>query len=100
MLGEKNARWTGKEGKSLDVVVIDISGLTVIIDCKDESGYSIPNDHFNRISVEGSGYIPAYNANFFLYIADSFSKNFVRNLRRIENKTSVKGAGISAEDLL
>ena len=99
LLGEKNARWTGKEGKSPDVV-IDVSGLTGIIDCKAESGYSIPNDHFNRISVEENGYIPAYKASFFLYITDSFGKNFVRNLHRIENKTGAKGAGISAEDLL
>jgi hypothetical protein len=74
--------------------------MTGIIDCKAESGYSIPNDHFNRMSVEENGYIPAYNANFFIYVADSFGKSFVRNMRRIETKTGAKGAGISAEDLL
>lgn len=99
ILSQENARWTGKEGKSPDIV-INIFGMTGIIDSKAESGYSIPNDHFNRISVEDSGYIPTYKADFFIYVADSFGKSFVKNLQRIETKTGTKGSGISAEDLL
>lgn len=99
LLGEENARWTGKEGKSPDSV-INITDKTGIIDSKAESNYSIPNDHFNRISVEDNGYIQAYKAGFFIYVADSFGKSFVKNLRRIEMKTNTKGSGISAEDLL
>lgn len=99
LLGEENARWTGKEGKSPDVE-INISGTKGIIDSKAESGYSIPNDHFNRMSVEDSGYIPTYNASFFIYVADSFGKSFDKNLQRISIKTGTKGSGISAEDLL
>ncbi|MFJ7467280.1 restriction endonuclease FokI C-terminal domain-containing protein [Peribacillus frigoritolerans] len=99
LLGQDKARWTGKEGKSPDVV-IEILNLNGLIDCKAESRYSIPNDHFNRISVEESGYIPSYKAKFFIYVAESFGKSFEKNLRRIETKTGAKGCGITAEDLL
>lgn len=107
-----NAKWTGKEGKSPDITFnIENTELNIdylgniptykgIIDCKAERKYSISNDHFNRMTVEDSGYIPAYNANFFMYIANGFGTNFVRNLRNIENKCNIKGCGITAQDLL
>lgn len=107
-----NAKWTGKEGKSPDITFnIENTGFNIdylnsfstykgIIDCKAEKKYSISNDHFNRMTVDDSGYIPAYNANFFMYVANGFGTNFVRNLRNIENKCNIKGCGITAEDLL
>ena len=107
-----NAKWTGKEGKSPDITFnIENSGFNIdylkplpsykgIVDCKAEKKYSISNDHFNRMTVEDSGYIPAYNANFFMYVANGFGTNFVRNLRNIENKCNIKGCGITAKDLL
>jgi len=99
LLGKENVRWTGKEGKSPDIV-LNIEGKVIIIDCKAESNYSIPNDHFNRMTVEDTGYIPVYQADFFLYVANQFSRSFVRNLHRVEQKTNTKGAGITAADLL
>lgn len=94
-----NAKWTGKEGKSPDITfqLLDKNG---IIDCKAESKYNISNDHFNRMTVEDDGYIPAYNADFFLYIVHGFGTNFEKNLKRVEKKCNVRGAGIRAEDLI
>ncbi|OIK03921.1 hypothetical protein [Bacillus sp. MUM 13] len=73
LLGEKNARWTGKEGKSPDVV-IDVSALTGIIDCKAESGYSIPNDHINRISEKKAGISLLTKPTFFFILQTVLAK--------------------------
>ncbi|WP_304341022.1 AlwI family type II restriction endonuclease [Metaclostridioides mangenotii] len=107
-----NAKWTGKEGKSPDITFqIENTGFSInyleelptyngIIDCKAEKKYNISNDHFNRMTVDDSGYIPSYKADFFVYVANGFGTNFVRKLRAIEEKCNVKGCGITAEDLL
>jgi excisionase family DNA binding protein len=101
-----NANWTGKEGKSPDVTFIltpnenNNSNHNCIIDCKAEKKYNISNDHFNRMTVEDTGYIPAYNANLFVYVANGFGTNFVRNLKKVENKCNIPGSGITAEVLL
>lgn len=99
-----NAKWTGKEGKSPDVTFnitpsIDIVKKS-IIDCKAEKKYNISNDHFNRMTVEDTGYIPSYNADLFIYVANGFGTNFVRNLKKIEAKCNIPGSGILAKDLL
>lgn len=99
MLGEENARWAGKEGKSPDIV-FNLLGLTGIVDCKAESNYNISNDHFNRMTVEDEGYIPAYKADFFVYIANGFGSTFIKNLRKVERKCGVSGSAITADDML
>lgn len=100
----KNAKWTGKEGKSPDVtfnISPSIGGIKkTIVDCKAEKKYNISNDHFNRMTVEDTGYIPAYNADLFIYVANGFGTSFVRNLKKIETKCSIPGSGILAKDLL
>lgn len=99
-----NAKWTGKEGKSPDVTFNIISTIDnikkSIVDCKAEKNYNISNDHFNRMTVEDTGYIPAYNADLFIYVANGFGKNFVRNLKKVESKCNIPGSGILAKDLL
>lgn len=72
-------------------MVIEILNLNGLIDCKAESGYSIPNDHFNRISVEESGYIPSYKAKFFIYVAESFGKSFEKIHEELKLKPGQKG---------
>lgn len=102
-----NAKWTGKEGKSPDITFTietfnddTLIKHNCIIDCKAEEKYTISNDHFNRMTVEDTGYIPAYNADVFIYVANGFSTNFIKNLKKIENKCNILGSGIRAEDLL
>lgn len=100
-----NARWVGKEGKSPDVTLSLLptnlsDSLNVIIDCKAEKNYTIPNDHLNRMSVEDTGYIPVYKADVFIYVANRFGSSFEKRLKKIETKCKIPGSGISAEDLV
>jgi len=94
-----DVKWVGKEGKSPDVT-FKLEHKKGIIDCKATSNYNISNDHFNRMTVKGDGYIDNYEADFVVYIAESFGRNFKKKLKKIKDKSNVKGSGIEAEDLL
>jgi excisionase family DNA binding protein len=94
-----DVKWVGKEGKSPDVT-FKLKSKKGIIDCKATSNYNISNDHFNRMTVKKEGYIDNYEGDFVLYVANSFGRNFEKKLKKIKDKSNVKGAGIEADDLL
>lgn len=91
----------GDKGKHPDIAVTSYM-FSGIIDSKAYASYSISNDHKNRMV---HNYIPPYkekykNLEFFMYIAGGFGSNFNKQLQEVSQEGSLKGCGISANNII
>lgn len=101
------AKHTGPMGKTPDVFVeSDSEKYCGILDNKAyEKGYSITNDHYNRMV---HNYIPSlqtyadakYPLAFFSYLSADFGKNINARLKEITDATGINGSAMPVDILI
>lgn len=96
----------GPIGLTPDVLILsDEEGYVGIIDNKAYSGYTITNDHHNRmvhnyINNLSNYYNGSHSLGFFSYIAGGFGKNINSQIADVVSETKIHGSAVSVSNII